>query len=297
MAQEIKRDHSVRKDYANLFYNPSYTLFDFWSDEPILPDSNGQYTLYTATYENRSPQRFIGFASELSKEISFKFKTKSHCELWIEGIASGNDKKTKPNTDSNFNPIYKKETPFFSDQLPVVSLDLPSDSKQADYTYLDEIAKSVPESETASMERLVNYLKPYANNEISKTRLIFIWMATHIQYDDDGYNSGHYAATNGESVFKNRSSVCAGYSALFESLALLMGLECVSINGYAKGYSSRNNQSYTQTNHAWNAVKINGAWKLIDVTWGSGYGKTVNGRLHSISELRSEEHTSELQSH
>ena len=26
-----------------------------------------------------------------------------------------------------------------------------------------------------------------------------------------------------------------------------------------------------EPNHAWNAVKIDGKWQLIDTTWGSGY--------------------------
>lgn len=31
----IKRDPNGAKDYVNVYFNPQYTLFDLWSDEPI----------------------------------------------------------------------------------------------------------------------------------------------------------------------------------------------------------------------------------------------------------------------
>jgi hypothetical protein len=32
-------------------------------------------------------------------------------------------------------------------------------------------------------------------------------------------------------------------------------------------------------NHAWNAVRIGSQWKLVDVTWGSGYAEMKNDTL------------------
>jgi transglutaminase/protease-like cytokinesis protein 3 len=48
-----------------------------------------------------------------------------------------------------------------------------------------------------------------------------------------------------------------------------MGLKSVIVLGYAKGinYIVGENQ---QVNHAWNAVKIDKQWYLIDATWGAG---------------------------
>ena len=65
--------------------------------------------------------------------------------------------------------------------------------------------------------------------------------------------------------------MCQGYSALFNALAKSAGLEVVTISGWAKGYSyNAGDQISGPTNHAWNAVKINGGWYLIDSTWGAG---------------------------
>ena len=43
-----------------------------------------------------------------------------------------------------------------------------------------------------------------------------------------------------------------------------------NIVGYAKGYGFNQESELTETNHEWNAVKINEKWCLIDTTWGAG---------------------------
>jgi transglutaminase/protease-like cytokinesis protein 3 len=51
-----------------------------------------------------------------------------------------------------------------------------------------------------------------------------------------------------------------------------MGLHSAIIIGYAKGLDYLVGDS-SEANHAWNSVKINNSWYLIDTTWGAG---TVN---------------------
>jgi transglutaminase/protease-like cytokinesis protein 3 len=48
-----------------------------------------------------------------------------------------------------------------------------------------------------------------------------------------------------------------------------MGLETVTITGRAKGIDYGIEET-SDSNHAWNATKINGIWYLIDTTWGAG---------------------------
>jgi transglutaminase/protease-like cytokinesis protein 3 len=49
-------------------------------------------------------------------------------------------------------------------------------------------------------------------------------------------------------------------------------LECEIISGFSKGYGYYPGDKIgDQSNHAWNAVKIDGQWQLIDSTWGAGY--------------------------
>jgi transglutaminase/protease-like cytokinesis protein 3 len=55
-------------------------------------------------------------------------------------------------------------------------------------------------------------------------------------------------------------------------LAKAVQIEMVQVIGYSKGYDYKIGDSFNEVpNHAWNAVKINGRWFLLDVTWGAGY--------------------------
>jgi hypothetical protein len=82
----IKRDPDFRKDYANVFYKPQYTLFDLWSDEPIFPDGNKIYHIYYASNEDKTPKEFNGTGYQLSGYQVYKFKNYENCKNWCDGV-------------------------------------------------------------------------------------------------------------------------------------------------------------------------------------------------------------------
>lgn len=142
---------------------------------------------------------------------------------------------------------------------------------EARYAEINRHALNAPPSATKSIDALSSYLtKPFTTDE-EKARAIFRWIADNISYDVEDFFSGRTPKSGSGDVLKSRSSVCAGYSSLFEALGKRAGLEVATINGYAKGFGYRAGDNVTgESNHAWNAVKINGEWKLIDCTWGAG---------------------------
>ena len=147
-----------------------------------------------------------------------------------------------------------------------------SDDQSYNYDKIDAHALAAPASAEQSVESLAAYLIEPAANEQEKARAIFRWICQNIDYDLGSYFTGRFSSTNSADVLKSRSSVCSGYSDLFSALAGEAGLEAVEIRGYGKGYSYRPGQKFSGPfNHAWNAVKINGSWRLMDPTWGAGY--------------------------
>jgi hypothetical protein len=138
------------------------------------------------------------------------------------------------------------------------------------YDAVDRHALSVPASAAESVDALSSYLtKPFDSDE-EKVRAIFRWITENISYDVEGYFSGHTTSDCGK-VLESRSSVCGGYSSLFETLCKKAGLQVVTIGGYCKGFSYHAGDKVTdERNHAWNAVKIRGEWKFVDCTWGAG---------------------------
>ncbi len=154
---------------------------------------------------------------------------------------------------------------------PSFSAEPPADT--TDYTQADERAKNAPEFD--DMPDLVRYLiQPFRADEKLKARVIFTWIATHIQYD--AYKADNIVKLNNRKrgfVKKNdpyltRLGVCGDIATLFVKMALRAHLNCEKIVGKA-GYDLTP-QTAAQAPHAWNAVKIKGKWYLLDVTWAMG---------------------------
>ncbi|MFK8102322.1 MAG: transglutaminase domain-containing protein [Saprospiraceae bacterium] len=153
------------------------------------------------------------------------------------------------------------------------------------FSAIDTYARKAPASSTTAIETLANYLSKKATTDLEKARAIYSWMTDNISYDDDAFNSGNYPVYSAEYVLQNRKAVCEGYSNLFVALGEEMDLEVEKIVGYSKGYNYVPGKQLKESDHAWNAVKINGNWKIMDATWGSGSGENVNGKLVSKKEF------------
>lgn len=159
--------------------------------------------------------------------------------------------------------------------------------KLGDFQEIDQYVTGTPESAETSIQTLVNYLVMPCTTGIEKTRAIYDWIAQNIDYDVYTYFSGLYKTPNcpdqsAEAVFSRRNGICEGYANLFLKMAGYAGLQTVKVLGW--GRTDYTNEGYTK-DHAWNAVKINGEWQLLDATWGAGYSDENNQFVRSFSDF------------
>ena len=137
------------------------------------------------------------------------------------------------------------------------------------------------------------------HTDLEKTRAIFSWIAQHISYNTGIINRKNYILSENETwdtamvwksgdemtaikVLHRRAAVCDGYAKLFKTLCDYAGLKSVVITGYARCQMEKNEKF--RTNHSWNAVMIDNEWKLIDVTWASGYINNSNDFVRRTDE-------------
>ena len=136
----------------------------------------------------------------------------------------------------------------------------------------DALADRAPPAVERSVPALAAYLARAGSDEITKARALYRWIAGHIDYDVRGFRAGSPGDVSPEGVLRSRSSVCEGYARLAEALGTAMGLQVQVVPGWSKGYGYTSGQRFDgPTNHAWNAVRIDGQWRLMDPTWGAGY--------------------------
>ena len=76
-----------------------------------------------------------------------------------------------------------------------------------------------------------------------------------------------------QEVLEKRTGACRDYVRMFTEMCQIIGIRVKKLHGFAKGFDYRAGAPFRPGKdmiHAWNAVYINGSWRLIDATWGAG---------------------------
>jgi len=157
------------------------------------------------------------------------------------------------------------------------------------YELIDNNVRDYPHFD--SIYQLVLRVNNTIKSDEDKVRAYYTWMAHNIAYDLSEYyeirspelnitfdsKSINKSISNQKRrklvkrIFKNRKGLCLGLSSLFQELCLRSNIEVELIKGITKiSVDDINNTDYLK-NHAWNAVKINNQWQLIDVSFSSGF--------------------------
>jgi len=133
------------------------------------------------------------------------------------------------------------------------------------YSKVDSYVKSLHGKKFNAVGKLSKTLTGNFQTPQERVRSIFDWMALNVAYNikED--------ATDPEKVLRKREAICAGYSSLFKALCDSAHIRCEIISGYAKREIRDIGIVKLPTNHAWNAVQLQGKWYLVDATWGAGY--------------------------
>ena len=98
-------------------------------------------------------------------------------------------------------------------------------------------------------------------SDYEKEFAIYQWVVDNVNYD---WTHQNVMAETPRSSYEpygglvDRTAVCLGYAATFQLLCDLAGVECVTVVGACFGSTG---------DHAWNMVRLDGAWYCTDVTW------------------------------
>ncbi len=127
-------------------------------------------------------------------------------------------------------------------------------------------------------------------------KAVFYWVASTIKYNmSEAQNPNpkmirfHYKS-DAERLYKlrairdsivqetltTRKAVCEGYSQTLAKVFNYLDFENHIVKGYVRNSIQDIGKSYTAANHAWNVVKIDNKWVVMDATWAAG--AVINGR-------------------
>ncbi|NEP78376.1 MAG: hypothetical protein F6K17_15500 [Okeania sp. SIO3C4] len=128
-----------------------------------------------------------------------------------------------------------------------------------------------------SIKSVAKYIAKHETNPYLQVKAIHDYIITRVTYDLDVLKTGRRPSQDAQTVFVTHKGVCEGYANLFLALGKEIGLNVVYIKGKIRKdlvpidlipQSFRLlKPNYDWTLHAWNAVKIEGNWQLVDTTW------------------------------
>ena len=125
----------------------------------------------------------------------------------------------------------------------------------------------IPET-TVPIDSLAFSISKNANTDLEKIESFYQFVTREIAYDHEAYQNGRRRINQSNAdVLRRKKAVCWGYAQLITELCTHVQIPCYTITGYAKD-SPLPRRAFEKANHAWNAVKIDESWFLLDATWG-----------------------------
>lgn len=114
-------------------------------------------------------------------------------------------------------------------------------------------------SAISKVEQVKNYLVSNKRGDTYENiKMVHDYLIDNIEYDKTIQTPNIYDIYG---ALINHVSVCEGYARAFKYIMDEMGIPSVLVIGKAT-----NSEDETE-NHAWNYVKLNGAWYAVDTTW------------------------------
>ena len=163
-----------------------------------------------------------------------------------------------------------------------------------DFTKVDAIVSKYPRF--TKVEDLANKISTDFSSDENKARAAFYWLAKNIRYNlkefynptQRSYKFSYSSELEKEqklqalkdklvrNTFLTKTGVCEEYAQSFKKVCDLLDIESEVLSGNVRSSYLDIGKLEDNTNHAWNAVKLNNQWIILDATWAAGY--EMNGK-------------------
>ncbi|WP_050779101.1 transglutaminase domain-containing protein [Lyngbya sp. PCC 8106] len=134
-------------------------------------------------------------------------------------------------------------------------------------TNIHPLVTRMPLAAETSIAAVAQYITQRESDPFLVVKALHDYVVTRVEYDMAAYKRKYYPPQDAQTVFRTGKAVCSGYARLMQALGEVAGIEVAYITGDYRDLTG----GLSGEGHAWNGVKINGKWYLVDATWDTGY--------------------------
>ncbi len=249
---------------AILLYLASIALYKYTNtDSNTDPGTSSLSTHVTPSGHSPAPNAHAAPLTNL---------TTSHHDFTYDTLAAQHHDSTASTTLAEQPPGIAASIPYTT----TLDTTAPANSPTDELPIFTALRNSRDQPIPAEVDELAQELTKDATNDLQRAQALYNWLTDNIRYDIDvwkhitGGGQTYMNDHDPASVLARGTTVCAGYSWLFDAMATSVGLNSTFLIGDVRGYrGTPDDQLISAFKHAWNAVQIDGNWELLDATWGA----------------------------
>ncbi|GEM_PF-3951643 len=146
----------------------------------------------------------------------------------------------------------------------------------APLTRLDAAVRALPVPASRTVAIVAKALATVAHTPLERARAAYDWTTMHVAYSLDRQDA--------TGVLQELRGDCEAHATLYTALGKALGLECAIVSGRVRfavppeaalaGDTKPLAKGQWLVGHAWNAVRIDGRWGLVDTTMGAKADKS-----------------------
>ena len=154
---------------------------------------------------------------------------------------------------------------------PVLGADPLTVRDLAPFRRLDAAVLALPTPAPRTFASVAKGLLALAPSPLERARAAYVWTSTNLDYRAD-------RARTATAALADLAGDCDAHAAVYAALCKALGVECATVGGSVRlalapgkelaGFSKPLADGQWLVSHAWNAVRIDGRWGLVDATMG-----------------------------
>ena len=126
--------------------------------------------------------------------------------------------------------------------------------------------KQLKNQQVLSLSDLINKILSKTPNKKEQLQILLLWFSDNMKADSIRFFEGGNPLSNSE-AFTKRIGLCDEYSNILSAFCKAANIPNYKVAGYVKYPSFSPGDTFTEANHAWNAINVDSSWILCDLFW------------------------------